>query len=283
MKNRRAPLGLSPAHSKIELSQLVQNVRNHLGITFDAMAALGGVAHNTFWNWANGSKSEQIEALFRLLARLPEGLRQQLIDAACPTFPSLDHRSITRDRLVRADLLRLLEKTSGTTLVTSPSDYLRSFVATALAHTFAARKPNRILVSGYDIHGASPLVPVLGVSYLDIARTPNHLESLFRQLPIPRAPLVLLNAVASRHSGLLEEALRASVCAHVVMAEAAMDRKQWERFAEPRHIVRCLAVSGLPKSRGRRSAYENRGELITNRLLGFPAEYSKLLKSQRAA
>jgi transcriptional regulator with XRE-family HTH domain len=246
MKNRRSPLGLSPAHSKIELSQLVQNIRNHLGITFDAMAALGGVAHNTILNWANGSKSEQIEALFRLLARLPEGLRHHLVDEACPTFPSLDHRHIARDRIVRAELLRLLEKSSGATLVTSPSDYLRSFVATALAHTFATRKPNRILVSGYDIHDASPLVPVLGVRYLDVAQRPNHLESLFRQLPIPRAPLVLLNGVVFRHAELLEEALRASANSHVVMAEAAMDKKLWERFAEPRHVVRVSPCRDCP-------------------------------------
>ena len=220
----------------VRVPELLRTLRRELGLNYRNMAKFAGVGATTLHDWTEGAPVDQIEALLRLLSRLPSAARNSALDATCPAMPSLNHVSIARDRLLTGYLRELLAITHGTTIVVGESEYLRTFVATALAHSFATLNPNQKNVSGYDVHAPTWFVPVDGVTYLNAWKRRNGQELILGESVKP-AKMFFLNGVYSRSTAVRPRAHSASKICHVVIAEQSMARSDFAHFETPKHLI----------------------------------------------
>ena len=230
-KNTQTPL------ARIPVAELIQTLRADLRLTFTTMSALTGIGASTLHGWAEGAKVEQVEAVFRLLARVPEAERNRLVKVTCPCMPSLAHPFLRRDRLLVSQLETLLRYEHGVTLVLGEQDYLRSFLATALAHSFAGRNPNRAMISGYDVHGSDWGVPLSGVTYLNFVNEPNGVEATIRKDGLRTAPMVFLNGVYSRVAAIHRDVQKLSDTCHILVTEREFSRRDLARFQGPKTVL----------------------------------------------
>ena len=243
MKNH-SPDQLGP----IALSTLMQGIKARLNVTYPLLQRYSGRAYNTLEEWTIGKGAHQIEGLLRLLARLPAAQRHQLIDAACPCFPSLAHPFLARDRLLAAQLDRLLDQPKGTTFVTGESDYLTSFVGTALGHSFTIGKAKDGSMAGVDAHEISWFIPVPGVSYVGSAPHRDLIQAQTqREAQWEKSGLLLLNRVCSRYPEIEAAAQAASDHTHVVVVEARLPVRGLGRFAQPRKVISVGLDRGHPQ------------------------------------
>jgi len=223
---------------RIDVSTLMQGIKARLGVSYGMLERYSGRAYNTLEGWTVGTGAHQIEGLLRLLARLPAAQRHQLIDAACPCFPSLAHPFLARDRLLAAHLDTLLDQPKGTTLVIGESDYLTSFVGTALGHSFTLGKAKDGSIAGLDSHVANWFIPVPGVSYVGPAPQPDLIQAQTkREAQWQKSGLLLLNQVCSRYPEIEAAAQRASDHTHVVVVEARLPVRNLGRFAQPLTVI----------------------------------------------
>lgn len=58
------------------------------------LATFASISTSTLFDWLTGSPLRQLETLFHLLELLPRGKRQELVNRACRTLPSVWHRRI---------------------------------------------------------------------------------------------------------------------------------------------------------------------------------------------
>jgi DNA-binding transcriptional regulator YiaG len=237
MKKKSDRIQPPSSNPHIPVDQLFQALRGQLRVTYETMAAWSGLTTTTLHNWSEGAPVEQVEALIQLLARVPVQARHDIFDKACPPMPSLAHPYIARDRMVVGYLDEVLRNRSGTTVVQSQSEYLRSFVATALAHSLAGQNPNRAVISGYDIHAANWFVPIDGVEYLNAWKQPNGLEAKLVARGFKPARMAFLNGVYSRAPGLRAQAQRLSATTHVVISDRSFPIRELEYFGGPKHVV----------------------------------------------
>jgi hypothetical protein len=225
----------------VRVAALITSIKGRLNVPYSTLERYAGPAYNTIHGWAAGTPAVQVEAVLRLLARLPASERHQLVDNACPCFPSLSHPFLARDRLISAQLTRLLEQTHGTTLVAGSSDhsdYLTSFVATALGHSFAVERAKDGRIGGVDAHEVDWSVPVPGVAYIGLnpdaasirAQAQRQQESHFTKF-------FLFNRVCARFPVLRAAAQSLSQRAHLVLAEPHPPGRILEGFAPPWHVV----------------------------------------------
>ena len=235
---RRDLIDSKPELATIDVTGLMKRMKSELDATYMTLERYSGVAFNTLQGWAAGERATQIQALFRLLARVPVQTRHRIIDAACPCFPSLEHPYIVRNRQIAAALADLLPQTAGVTFVLSESDYLRSFVASALVHSFAAQTPNRIVVSGFDIHSPNWFVPVCGVIYLNVWKRLDSLEAAFRGHRLQTAPLILLNGLYSSLQSVRSEAQQLSATSHIIIADGNGTVRDPAQFSPPAHVIK---------------------------------------------
>ena len=243
MKNH-SPDQLGP----IAVSTLMNGIKARLNVSYGMLERYCGRAYNTLEGWAVGTGAHQIEGLLRLLARLPVAQRHQLVDAACPCFPSLAHPFLARDRLLAAQLDRLLDQPKGTTFVTGDSDYVTSFVATALGHSFSIGKAKGGSIAGLDAHVISWFIPVPGVSYVGSAPHRDLIQAQTqREAQWEKSGLLLLNRVCSRYPEIEAAAQRASDHTHVVVVEARLPVRGLARFAQPRKVISVGLDRGHPQ------------------------------------
>ena len=237
MKKKHVGLKSSALLPQIATGELVQSIRGELKLTHESMGVLAGVGPTTVYNWSEGSAVDQVQALFRLLARLPRDARHRIVDKACPCMPSLVHPYIARDRLLTSFLQGLLRNERGVTLVVGESDDQRTFLATAIAHSFAAKRPNEIDVSGYDVHDATWCVPIDGVTYLNVWKRTNGSEAMLRNCRIQPAGLIFLNGLYSRVSEIRTKVQKLSATCHVLLSERVLPVRELAHFHGPKHIV----------------------------------------------
>jgi hypothetical protein len=80
----------------VRVAALITSIKGRLNVPYSTMERYAGPAYNTIQGWAAGTPAVQVQAVLRLLARLPASERHQLVDNACPCFPSLFARSRPR-------------------------------------------------------------------------------------------------------------------------------------------------------------------------------------------
>lgn len=177
-----------------------------------------GVEISTLESWCISAPLDQVRTLLRLLSAIPDRHRQALIDSATLSLPRLDHHFLTGDQMTSSALRRIAAKEYGMTIVESESEYLRTFLATAIAHSASRLKR---AVYGFDIHRPDWFAPVEGVNYLAIAE--NH--SRIRQ-----TAQLKLNAPPGTHVVFLN-----GLWAHM----EEQRRSEILRFTEKYHLILC--------------------------------------------
>jgi hypothetical protein len=79
---RRDFIHSKPELATIDVTGLMKRMKSELDATYMTLERYSGVAFNTLQGWAAGERATQIQALFRLLARVPVQTRHRIIDAA---------------------------------------------------------------------------------------------------------------------------------------------------------------------------------------------------------
>jgi hypothetical protein len=156
----------------------------------------------------------------------------------CRECPRLQHPRLARDQEAVHLLDELLAKPAGLTLVTGPSDALRTFVITALGNSAAQITPAKT-VCGLDIHRPDVFVPVPEVHYFqnpgDSAQARQLIGQLWKGIECSTSDLILLNRVWTIMPEIRERIISVAKSRHVILAD------QFDARALPRHRGNLLA------------------------------------------
>jgi transcriptional regulator with XRE-family HTH domain len=159
-KPERAVKLLKAAWTALELNEL-------RSISQAALCRQLHVSQGTVINWLTGeTELHQVEALLRILERLPEPTRHELLNRFLRCYPAMEADRLGHDPTSVSRLRKLLEERNGLTLITGGSDGSRTFLVTALGHAFQQLLSREGMIAGIDIHLPDWFVLVLGVSYL---------------------------------------------------------------------------------------------------------------------
>lgn len=167
--------------------------------TYSELALWMDVAEGTVKYWLAGKGKPTAEFLIKLLERIPEAARHQILDEGCRVWPTLEHQRLRADATVLSRLKSILGQAQGLVFIQGGSDETRTFLVAALGHSFLAltQRPHQVL--GLDAHEPDWFVPVPGVTYLGNTFSPALLAQTVRehwpQAKSGRAQLFLLNAI----------------------------------------------------------------------------------------
>lgn len=220
-------------------------------LSFPSWARISGRPSATLFSWCEAGEVYQLQALLASLERLPEQRRHQLVDEACRLYPTLRHRNLAHDPLAVSSLDKLLRQASGLTVIEGDSDHRRTFLLTALGHSYPAPEGSPG-TAGLDIHEPNSFVPVLGVTYFP---NPLHAAELLRQINqawpavlSANAHLVLLNGVWTRAPKLQPDILELAHGRHVILADAPFVKPSAlpGRMPFPFHVVTVCACREAP-------------------------------------
>jgi hypothetical protein len=202
-----------------------------------------GVKTNKVHFWFTAYRHTHVIAFLSLLERLPERKRVDLLNVFCRELPSLDSPRLAHDPLGISNIENLLRLASGLTLIRGGTEFQRTFVLTALGHSFPRIKGPRASVCGLDMHEPRNWVPLEGMVYFREPLHPARIRELMAQV-WPRilssdAPLVLLNSVWSTGREFHVEILRLAKEHHVVVADSKIPEPLdiRGRNGDPVHVV----------------------------------------------
>jgi hypothetical protein len=177
-----------------------------------------GLSESSLGDWLQGDTVlHQVEALLRLLERVPGRWRREVFRAFLREHPTLYAPELSHEPATPERLRALLKKPRGLTLVVGATVSERTWLLTALGHAYAASGP----VVGWAAQPADWLVPVPGVRYDG--------DQMFAVNDVPRADsipardvraLQLSNGLWRRfpeHRAQLSSAARTR---HVIVADA---------------------------------------------------------------
>jgi hypothetical protein len=207
---------LQAAWSAIELQELRRISQNEISRYL-------GIAPSTFLNWTLGvTDAHLLEAALRLMERLPAERRHELIDRFLRAYPTIGSPELTGDPATSGRLCRLLQQRRGLTLIQGQDVAARTFLFSALGHSFAQRKPRKSVLVGADTQAPDWFVPVTGLTYVPPGSPPEAAaQACPRARPRPGSWVMLhglWSALARRH----KEILGWATDCHVVLAEPSL-------------------------------------------------------------
>jgi hypothetical protein len=191
-------------------------------LTYDELGEIAGQSTSTIFDWTLGANLRQLEAYIRLLERLPESKRKQVIDGVCRLMPTIYHERIAWQERQVSNCQQLLRMERGLSLVLGDEN-ARDFFITALGHSMARIDQHRLPVCGIDARLADRFVPVDGIRSLGGTLQPEKLSGLalsaWSAIRGFRKGLVLINGVwpnlRDKHNEIREMATHC----HVVIAD----------------------------------------------------------------
>lgn len=213
--------------------------------TYAEMAAWGNVPEGTVRDWFSGMGHPSAEFLLSLLDRTDEETSQRILGKARKLFPSLDHSLLMNDKAVISRLKTIMAQRGGLTFIQSDNDEHRTFLTTALGHTYLhLTQPPRQVV-GIDIHEHDWFVPIPGVSYLHNTFAPDQIRMHARQAwpqPSSVATLVIFNGLWSAVPELQKDIrLIAETWPVIVTDEVMMDIAQMR--VRPPHATNMITIA----------------------------------------
>jgi hypothetical protein len=215
-------------------------------LSFEDWGRWVGRPANTLASWCGDGQAYQMQALLASLERLPESERHLMLDAACRLYPTLHHRRLAHDFVAVSSLAALLRQPCGLTAVQGGLDHARTFLLTAMGHSFHEFGPSGALVAGIDSHRPDTFVPVGGLSYLNNPLTPTEIaRQTLQAWPTVRSAtdgLVLLNGVWSKAPELQPQIADLARRAHVVVPDPAIFPLK-SLFKPPPPPLHLVAVS----------------------------------------
>lgn len=226
----------------------------HRRLEQKTLAAYTGLTETTLSNWIVGATDlSQIEALLRLLERLPQAARASLVNNFLRIYPSFASSQLAHDPVAVDGLRAILKQTRGLTFIQGPEDGLRTFVLMAIGHEASRAHAGVRPVPGLDLHAESSLVPVPGLIYLGGWANPADLRARMRPHwpPDPLSKLVLLNRIWSSVPEIQTAILTMAQAQHVVVADDSdfTPRTLRSRIGSSGLPAQLLSVSRLPGDR----------------------------------
>lgn len=219
-------------------------------ISQDELSAILGISAATLINWTTHStKLTQIEALLRILERVPASIREQLFGKVLRCFPSIESSQFANMPAVVSRLRSLVKQRTGLTIIQG-DESSRTFAFTALGHSILQAKPGPCDVRGIDVHAPDWFVPVPGIAYLPAHASRTRLRDEINSA-WPRADCggrFMLNGILSLVPERQRQLLTLMQTHHVIIA----DELDWQTpglFKEcremnvPIHIVEVAAAN----------------------------------------
>lgn len=192
--------------------------------TFAEMESWSNIPEGTIRAWFAGEGNPTAELLLTLLERVPEDARFGLLGEFCRVYPTLDHPRLG-DRTVISRLSTVLSQSRGFSYIQGGSEETRTFMISALGHSFwrLTSPPRRVL--GVDVHASDWFVPVPGATYLDNILQRDDLrravQSAWPQFRNGETPLVLFNGVWGALPDLQDKIRALAERCHVLVADAS--------------------------------------------------------------
>lgn len=207
-----------------------------------------GIVPGTLINWTTkATELHQIEAMMRLLERLPDGTRRGLLERFLRLHPTIESSRFAQEPGTVSRLRTLVRQSDGLTFIMGGTDDARTFVITALGHSFQRLYNREGAISGIDVHATDWFVPVFGVAYMAFAAERSKLlDKIMGAWPRPdHAAALLLNGVWSLLPEKQKEILGWSAHHHVFVADElnCTPRQRRTIFRELKAPVRFLNVT----------------------------------------
>ena len=223
-------------------------------VTYHRLMKMLGLPLGTCHGWFSTDILPHVQALLCLMERLPEedwlnGLRPFLRD-----FPNLQHARLTHNPATVLMLENLLSERDGLTSIRGGTYEDRTFVLTALGHSFSQLDRLHRLPAGMDVHTPKTFVPIESVTYFKESLPSQRLNALLREtwrkVQRSKAPLLLFNAVLSNGGVSCSEISRLARRHHVIVTEPLMT--QYDQL----YVRKRMAVRSLELSVGRGDLFE---------------------------
>jgi hypothetical protein len=218
-----------PFHAQELLGELRTRLSRKMGhrLTTEQIARLIGQPVSTTHFWLTSYKHPHLLGFLALLEYLSPGERETFLGAFCRILPTLGDPRILGAPRDLALLLKLVRQREGLTVITGAGDRERTFVLTAIGHSYCPLFVNRRYPAGIDLHSPTRFVPVPAVKYLaetaSLTRTRELILDAWPKVLTSEASLLLFNRLWSRIPVIRADLLRLARRKHVVLADDARD------------------------------------------------------------
>lgn len=192
-------------------------------IGYERLGQLIGKPKSTAYHWFDLFDHPHVLAFMCLIERLSPEQRQVFIESHCRALPSLEHPSIGHAPGKVGMLSELLLQTRGLTLIVGGADTMRTFLVTALAHTYRRIRMKAKDPLGIDLHRPFDFVPAESLTYCapgDALGAKELTERLLPRLLTSKERLLIFNGVWSTLPEVRHDLLRCCGRNHVVLVEA---------------------------------------------------------------
>jgi len=199
--------------------------RAGLAPSYMEMEEWTGVAEGTLKDWFNNKGRPTAEFLLQLLDRTPDEVRHHTLAATYQAWPTRANPRLKCDQTVLSQLKTILCQSNGLSFIQGGSAEARTFLLTALAHSFLAMTERPRRVAGFDVHEADWFVLVPGLTYLHNVFHPALLRQALRQgwkqVGSNKVQLICLNGIWTVLPEMQKEILAMAARFPVVVADAA--------------------------------------------------------------
>jgi hypothetical protein len=189
--------------------------------SFSRLGKIIGEQTNLTHYWFKVLPHHHLIGFFCFLERLPEPNRIEFLKKYCRDLPRIDHPRLAHDPLAVGNLETLLRLDQGLTWIQGGTEYQRTWLITALGHSFSILRQDKAAINGIDIHEPRKLVPVETLVYLKEPLPPDQAKQAIREtLPSvcsAKSRLILLNGVWSMAAEMHEQIFRQGLNQHVVL------------------------------------------------------------------
>jgi len=207
--------------------QLFQQLRAALGETigfpptFPYLGELIGENAKVTFYWFSVMPQTQLIAFLSVLERLPESKRWAVMNKWCRELPSFDNPRLSHDPLSVSNLEQLLAQRCGLTWIQEGTEFQRTFIITALGHSYSRVTTGRQTAAGMDLHEPRRWVPIEGVAYfrepLPAARLTRAIMEAWPAVRSSKSKLLLLNGIWSAAPELRDEIMKEASRRHVIV------------------------------------------------------------------
>ena len=210
--------------------------------TYLDMEEWTGVAEGTLKDWLNHKGRPTAEFILNLLDRVPPQSRQEILGATCRSDPRLNHPRLQCDRTVISSLKTIITRPAGLTCITGESDEAKTFVMSALGHSFLFLTDRPRRVCGVDSHEPDWFVPVPGLHYCQNEDRPDRLREavsrVWPEIEKGRHRLILLNGVWEANPGLHRAIIKLANRNPVIVAVTkGIEAKLLKNTQFPSHVI----------------------------------------------
>jgi hypothetical protein len=244
----------APAYPRCSY-QLLDDLHQRLNLSHgyvlksNRLSELLGLPKSTFSNWSNHSRNRAVRVVIGLLERLTESEQHAFLRRHCRVLPSIEHGALAHEPTVVEQLRNLMRRKQGLTLINGKSEFSRTFVLSALGHSFPREDLEHQPASGIISESPGKLVPIEGVHYLRTGlateRIKFHFDRLWSKIQSSDSRLILLDGVWSRLPEKRASMLQLARTRHVLVADDFQGDLKIDAAIGP---IQRILISGTPNT-----------------------------------